>query len=95
MFSTCANPECQKPFDYHQGRLLRFHSERSQGDFSEDFCLRHFWLCAHCSGAYLLEYQIGLGVVIRLRSPTNLPQKELPHTLCYCPGTRQKGCRAG
>jgi hypothetical protein len=95
MFSTCANPECQKPFDYHQGRLLRFHSDRSGSDLSENCCVRHFWLCADCSRAYVLEYQVGLGVVIRLRSPRNLPQKEVLHPLCCCPETRQKGCRTG
>jgi hypothetical protein len=28
MFSVCANPNCQAPFDYPQGRLFRFRKDQ-------------------------------------------------------------------
>ena len=38
-------------------------------------CVRHFWLCDGCSRTQVLEYHLGLGVVIRPRHG-NLPDGE-------------------
>jgi len=32
MFSVCANPNCQAPFDYLVGRLFRFHKDQAAGE---------------------------------------------------------------
>lgn len=75
MFSVCANPECQAPFDYEQGRLFRFHKDAAPDtNRPNTHCAQHFWLCSSCLNIYTLEYQSKRGVVLKnlLGISTNL-----------------------
>jgi hypothetical protein len=66
MFSVCANPACQAPFDYRQGRLFRFHKDHPSGEKPPNtHSVQHFWLCGVCCGAHTLEYRDGCGVLIK------------------------------
>jgi hypothetical protein len=65
MFSACANPDCQKPFNYNQGRLFRFHKDFRAGERPNIHSIQHFWLCSPCSARYTLEYQNDRGVLIK------------------------------
>jgi hypothetical protein len=68
MFSFCANPRCQAPFDYQQGRLFRFHKDHPQaGAPANTHCIQHFWLCGMCSDSYTLEHRTGYGILLRHR----------------------------
>lgn len=68
MFSKCANPECQAPFDYHQGQLFRFHKDHPDNERPPNtHSVQHFWLCRACCGIYSLEHQEGEGVLIKSR----------------------------
>ena len=68
MFSACANPDCQVPFDYRQGRLFRFHKDHLAGEKPPNtHSVQHFWLCSVCCGIYTLEYRDGYGVLIKVR----------------------------
>jgi hypothetical protein len=62
MFSVCANPDCQAPFDYRRGRLFRFEKHHPGANSRS---LQHFWLCALCSRLYTLEYRGEAGVLIK------------------------------
>ncbi len=66
MFSFCANPDCQVPFEYEEGRLYRFHKNASVGgDAPNTHSVQHFWLCSSCSEIYTLEYLSDRGVLIK------------------------------
>jgi hypothetical protein len=66
MFSVCANPECQAPFDYQHGRLFRFHKDATPDENPPNtHCVQHFWLCCRCLNIYTLEYQSKRDVVRR------------------------------
>jgi hypothetical protein len=66
VFSICANPDCQVPFDDREGRLFRFHKQHPAGERpSKTRSVQHFSLCGACCGTYTLEYLDGRGVVIR------------------------------
>jgi hypothetical protein len=66
MFSFCANPDCQAPFDYRQGRLFRFHKDHPVCERPPNtHSIQHFWLCGTCCGTHTLEYHDGCGVLIR------------------------------
>jgi hypothetical protein len=68
MFSFCANPECQAPFDSEQGRLFRFHKDHPAGEAPPNLhSVQHFWLCGTCCGSYTLEYRDECGVLIKGR----------------------------
>ena len=66
MFEKCSNPNCGLPFDYREGRLIRFCSPDAKFP-AEHQCVEHFWLCGKCSKLYVFEYERGAGVKIRLR----------------------------
>ncbi len=56
MISECANAECSRPFDHHEGRFFRFRqdtSERAQPANSHR--VQHFWLCGNCAEKYTLQ----------------------------------------
>jgi hypothetical protein len=91
----CSNPDCSKAFDYRRGRLFRFHNNRPETETPEigGCCVRHFWLCDGCSRTHVLEYHLGLGVVIGLRSGP-LPEGETLRTVCSCPISRLSACLA-
>jgi hypothetical protein len=66
MFSVCANPECQVPFDYEHGRLFRFHKDAAPNTNPPNTdSVRHFWLYSSCLNIYTLEYQSKRGVMLR------------------------------
>jgi hypothetical protein len=68
MFSACANPDCRVPFDYHGGRLFRFHKAHREDDSPlNTHSVQHFWLCTDCSAKLILDYQDGLGVMMSHR----------------------------
>jgi hypothetical protein len=74
MFSVCANPDCQAPFHYGQGRLFRFHKHCSIGERPlNTHSVQHFWLSGVCCGVYTLEYREGCGVLIKGRTETGNP----------------------
>ena len=66
MFSVCANPDCQAPFDYDQGRLFRFHKNAAVGgNAPNSHWVQHFWLCGTCFKTFTLEYHGDRGVLIK------------------------------
>jgi hypothetical protein len=71
MFSTCANPDCGKAFDYRQGQFFRFHKAHRPEDVPPNtHSVQHFWLCGICSENYTLNYMEDHGVIM-------LPRVEL------------------
>ncbi len=68
MLTNCCNPRCEAPFNYREGRLIRFSSKVANGKPSEDHLLiQHFWLCERCAGLYVFEYESGIAVKIKPR----------------------------
>jgi len=65
MFSTCANPDCGKAFDYQEGHFFRFHkSHQANGAPANTHSVQHLWLCGKCSDEFTLEWMEGHGVVM-------------------------------
>ena len=63
MIGQCANPDCQKTFDYREGRFFRFHkAHRRDQPPPNTHSVQHFWLCGCCAGRYTLFYDDSLGV---------------------------------
>ncbi len=95
MCFECSNPDCTKAFDYRRGRVFRFHNNRqgTETPGAAGCCIRHFWLCDGCSQTHLLEYHLGLGVVIRPRH-RNSPDGEAHRTVCSCPMSQLSACLA-
>jgi hypothetical protein len=57
---------CDTPFDYRQGRLVRFSETLTNADTLESQVrIRHFWLCAKCAEVYVFEHHIGKSVEIK------------------------------
>ncbi len=68
MLIKCCNPECEAPFDYREGRLIRFSGNSANGKTLENHTvIRHFWLCGKCAGLYVFEYESETTVRIKLR----------------------------
>ena len=68
MFMKCLNPDCGEPFDYREGRLIRFCKPPLDDQLEIDrHRVEHFWLCGNCSNHYVFEYQRGAGMTIKLR----------------------------
>ncbi len=68
MIMKCCNPRCEAPFNYREGRLIRFSSKLTNGKPSENHPLiQHFWLCGKCAGLYVFEYESGMSVRIKPR----------------------------
>ena len=68
MFSTCANPDCGVPFECGRGRFFRFHKSHAAGESAPNtHSVQHFWLCDPCCQKFTLEYQDGIGVLIKNR----------------------------
>jgi hypothetical protein len=79
MLIKCCNPKCEAPFDYREGRLIRFSGNRATGKPAENHPLiRHFWLCGNCAGLYVFEYESETTVRIKLRQQ-ELSEEKLPH----------------
>jgi len=75
MFEKCSNPDCGLPFDYREGRLIRFCSIEARHP-SEHRCVEHFWLCGKCSERYVFAYEPGAGMKIRLRAEESRETRE-------------------
>jgi len=68
MLANCCNPECEAPFDYRRGRLIRFSWTRPGGPAAEkERLIKHFWLCGKCAGLYVLDFESGTDAKIRPR----------------------------
>ncbi len=58
MFAKCANPDCEKPFDYREGQLVRFcRSTRNGPSAAKPHLIEHYWLCGSCSELYVLHLE--------------------------------------
>ena len=69
MFARCSNPNCGVPFDYREGRLVRYCKPSLDGQFpAGHHCVEHFWLCGSCSDLYLFGYERGAGMKIKFRA---------------------------
>lgn len=67
MLARCCNPDCEVPFDYRQGRLMRF-SRTLPGETSENRrVIQHFWLCGKCAGQYVFELEAGMSIKLKPR----------------------------
>src|ERR1700730_7759767 len=66
MFERCLNPDCGLPFDYREGRLIRFCPTEAQSP-AEGHGVEHFWLCGKCSERYVFAHERGVAMRIRLR----------------------------
>ena len=58
MFARCANSDCQAPFDYREGQLVRFSASETHTLTSEPR-VAHLWLCGRCSETYVLKSAFG------------------------------------
>jgi len=67
VFEKCSNPDCGLPFDYREGRLIRFSSADAES-LTEQPTVEHFWLCGECSERYVFVHERGVGMKIRLRT---------------------------
>jgi hypothetical protein len=68
MFAKCSNHDCEVPFDYREGRLVRSWKPSFDGQSpAHQHRVEHFWLCGSCSDLYVFEYERGAGMSIKLR----------------------------
>lgn len=96
MFSQCANPDCKHSFDFRFGRVMRFHNNDNPEGLAATClpCVRHFWLCEHCSRTHVLEHEPGTGVVIKARSGDS-PAHPAARPVCDCPIGKRSVCYPG
>jgi hypothetical protein len=66
MLEKCSNPDCDLPFDYREGRLIRFCPTDTKS-LGQHRCVEHYWLCGKCSERYVFAYERGAGMKIELR----------------------------
>jgi hypothetical protein len=66
MVEKCSNPDCGLPFDYREGRLIRFCSTDPKSP-AEHHCVEHFWLCGKCTERYVFAHERRVGMKMRLR----------------------------
>jgi hypothetical protein len=79
MIAKCCNPECEAPFDYREGRLIRFSRKLTDGKPTKNHTLiQHFWLCGKCAEAYVFECESGMNIKIKPRH-----QKSTEESLFY------------
>ena len=71
----CANPECAAPFNFRRGRLYRFYLHHFDGNAhsTNQYSLKHLWLCKKCTELYTLEYQKGMELLIPRPAPKCAP----------------------
>ena len=58
MFFKCSNPDCETPFDYRQGQLVRFCRLLANGA-EDQHAVEHYWLCGSCSEIHVLGQEAG------------------------------------
>lgn len=67
MLSKCSNPECEAQFDYREGRLIRLSKTLTGHESGETHrVIKHFWLCGECAALYVVEYESGLRLKVKL-----------------------------
>jgi hypothetical protein len=68
MYLKCAHPECSADFDYGQGRFFRFQQfPRRDPPPANSHSVKHFWLCTRCCETFTIDYQKGVGIILRQR----------------------------
>lgn len=68
MLIKCCNPECQAPFNYRQGRLVRFCRSSANGKRAGSHpVIEHYWLCGQCARLFVFDHEPGTGVRIKPR----------------------------
>ncbi len=68
MFMKCCNPACGAPFDYREGRLIRFTRNKPKGlSPDHDQVIEHFWLCGKCAALYVFQKESGRDITVRPR----------------------------
>ena len=68
MIAKCCNPECEAPFNYREGRLIRFSRKLTDGKpTTNQIFIQHFWLCGKCAELYVFEYEPGSSIKIKPR----------------------------
>ena len=74
----CCNPECKEPFDHRQGRLIRFSGTSGNGNSSEvrQPSVQHYWLCGRCVQLFVFDFNSGVSLRIRPRSPESLEEQK-------------------
>jgi hypothetical protein len=73
MYMKCCNPDCNAPFDYREGRLIRVSKAPHTGNATEMRSLvEHFWLCRNCAGVYVVEHEYGMPIKVRLRDTASV-----------------------
>jgi len=75
MLAKCSNPECESPFDYREGQLVRF--LKGQPRVNRPL-IEHFWLCGKCSELFVLKQESG---DIRLKPRADSLRGSLESTL--------------
>jgi len=75
MFTKCANPRCENPFNYREGQLVRFTPPPSNDPSSaNEDRVEHFWLCGSCSVSYVLSQESG-NILIKSRVDETLVRR--------------------
>lgn len=71
MYLKCAHPDCDADFDYGQRRFFRFQQfPRQDPSSTSSHGVKHFWLCTRCCETFTIDYQSGVGVLLRQRLDT-------------------------
>jgi hypothetical protein len=82
MFMKCCNPKCEAPFDYREGRLIRFSWNPPKGCSPDHFqVIEHFWLCGKCSALYEFKNEPGNNVTVRPRAEQSSQDRRFHSTL--------------
>jgi hypothetical protein len=84
MLEKCSNPDCDWPFDFREGRLIRFGPTDTKSP-GQDRVVEHFWLCRECSERFVFAHERDAGMKTRLRSVAVL--QEVPQTC-----SKQRAC---
>jgi len=78
MIKKCCNPECDAPFDYREGRLVRISRSSSSGTSAENrFTIEHFWLCGNCTEVFVLDHDSEMKVKMKPRDKKLLERKSV------------------
>jgi len=79
MITKCFNRACQTPFDYRDGRLVRFSRKSANNNQEETYqFIEHYWLCGSCSDLYKFECEEGMPVGL-MRREQAVPQSNLSY----------------
>jgi len=74
VITTCCNPDCRAPFNFQEGRLVRFCKALPNDDFPEsEHPVEHFWLCGDCSKRYEFEFESKLNLKLKSSSKESPP----------------------